>query len=248
MKISIITVCFNSINTIQDTIESVINQTYSNIEYVIVDGGSSDGTLDIISKYLPKINIFISEKDNGIYDAMNKGIQKSTGDVIGIINSDDFYNDINVISNVMNHFNVDDNLDIVYGDISYIKNDNKNKIVRKWNSLNYYNKFFENGNMPPHPSLFVKKQIYLESGNYDLNFHIAADFDFMLRIFKESKYQKKYIDLAIVKMRTGGISNRNFFKNSKELNNIWIKNKGFIPSFFHFKRIVIKFKQYIFTD
>jgi glycosyltransferase len=216
MKISIITVSYNSSRTISDTIESVINQSYENIEHIFVDGISEDDTLSIINSYNHD-KIVVSEKDEGIYDAMNKGIIASSGDVIGILNSDDLYQDATVIESVMNEFIQNPSLDIVYGDLVYVKSDDVAKVVRNWKSIPYYNNFFNNGNVPPHPSLFVKKRVYEEAGLFNLDFKLAADYEFMLRIFKKHNFRSKYINKVIVKMRLGGATNQSF-KNIKKQN------------------------------
>ena len=152
MKISIITVVYNNEKTIQDAMQSVLGQTYKNIEYVIIDGSSKDNTVNLIKEYKDQLGHFVSEKDNGLYDAMNKGIQACTGDVIGILNSDDLYQDSQVIAAVMEEFKNDKVLDIVYGDLVYVKSNDTNTIVRNWKSKEYYKRFFENANVPPHPA------------------------------------------------------------------------------------------------
>lgn len=158
MKISIVTVVYNNERTINDAIISVLSQTYNDLEYVIIDGNSSDNTVNIINNFKDRLGYFVSENDAGIYDAMNKGVLASSGDVIGILNSDDLYQDATVIESVMNQFIQNPSLDIVYGDLVYVKSDNVAKVVRNWKSFPYYNNFFNHGNVPPHPSLFVKKK------------------------------------------------------------------------------------------
>ncbi|RYX98905.1 glycosyltransferase, partial [bacterium] len=174
MKISIITVVYNNERTIEDAINSVLAQDYADIEYVIIDGNSSDGTTSIIKKYQDQIEIFISESDKGLYDAMNKGVLASTGDVIGILNSDDLYQDKFVISDIAEQFKSNPVCDIIYGDLVYVDKDNVDKIVRKWKSKPYYPKFFEHGYVPPHPALFLKREVYEKAGLFDLNFRLAA--------------------------------------------------------------------------
>ena len=191
MKISIITVVYNNKETIEEAINSVINQTYSNIEYIVIDGGSIDGTLEVLGEFRNHIDVLVSGKDAGIYDAMNKGVLAATGDVIGILNSDDLYQDATVVESIMNQFIQNPTLDIVYGDLVYVKSDNVNKVVRKWKSNSYRNNFFDNGNVPPHPSLFVKKRVYEEAGLFNLDFRLAADYEFMLRIFRRC-YKSKF--------------------------------------------------------
>lgn len=249
MKISIITVCYNSSNTIEDTIGSVINQSnFNNVQYIIVDGGSSDNTLQIISKYSDKIDVIISEKDNGIYDAMNKGIKHANSDIIGILNSDDVFQDENVLQDIANYFDSDNNLDIIYGDLVYVKSEDLNSVVRYWKSTSYYDKFFEKGNVPPHPTLFLRSRVYEQIGNFDLNFTLASDYEFMLRVFKSDKYKSKYINRLIVRMRLGGATNRNYkniYIGNLEIIRAWISNKFTIPFYFFPLRIYKKIKQFI---
>lgn len=206
MKISIITTTYNSASTIEQTIQSVLNQSYTNIEYIIVDGLSTDGTLDIINRYKSQISKIISEKDNGIYDALNKGIDLATGDVIGILHSDDFYMNSNVIENVANTFN-QTKCDGLYANLYYVDKDNTNKIKRKWHSGNYSEGAFLNGWMPPHPTFFVKKEIYARLGKFNLQFVTAADYELMLRFIHKNKIKLAYLNQFIVKMRMGGKSN-----------------------------------------
>ncbi len=247
MKISIITVVYNNEKTINEAIESVLNQNYDDIEYIIIDGGSNDGTLDKISSYKDKLSYFISEKDNGLYDAMNKGIKAAKGEVVGILNSDDLYQDLDVISDVMKHFINDKNIDILYGDLVYVKNNDITTIVRNWKSKSYYRNFFENANVPPHPSLFLRKKVYEEVGLFDLEYKIAADYELMLRIFKKYNFNSKYINRLIVRMRLGGASNASFssiIMQNKEVLNAW-KNNNLAPPFYLMPlRILKKGAQY----
>lgn len=247
MKISIITVVYNNEKTIEDAIQSVLQQSYSNIEYVIIDGGSKDNTVNIINKFKDKLAYFISEKDNGLYDAMNKGIKAATGDVIGILNSDDLYQDFDVIKDVMKQFNDDSELDILYGNLVYVKSDDTSKVVRNWKSKSYYDNFFENANVPPHPSLFVRKKVYEVTGVFDLEYKIAADYELMLRIFKKYNFNSKYIDRLIVRMRLGGASNGSFsgiMKQNKEVLNAWKKNNLRSPFYLMPLRVFKKLTQF----
>ncbi|WP_310557768.1 glycosyltransferase family 2 protein [Flavobacterium sp.] len=227
MKISIITVVYNNEATIQQAMESVLNQTYSDIEYVIIDGNSMDKTVSIIETYKNRLGYFISERDQGLYDAMNKGIQAATGDVIGILNSDDLYQDSTVIADIVNQFNLDPDLEIVYGNLVYVKKDAVNQVVRNWKSKDYYSKFFDDGNVPPHPSLFLKREVYQKVGLFDLEFKLAADYEFMFRVFKKHHFKSKYINRLIVKMRLGGETNksiRNIINQNKEIMQAWKQN------------------------
>ena len=213
MKVSIITSVFNNEKHIEDAINSVLNQTYKNIEYIIIDGNSTDNTKKIIEKYLDKIDVFISEPDKGIYDGLNKGIKNATGDIIGFLHSDDIYYDNKVIEKVVNNFN--ENIDGVYGDLVYIK---ENKVIRYWKSGEFNIEKLKKGWMPPHPTLFLKKSIYDKYGLFDLDFKIAGDYDFILRVLKNN-LNLKYIPEVLYKMRVGGASNKNIkniIQKSKE--------------------------------
>lgn len=219
--VSIITVCYNSDKTIKDTIESILMQSYRNIEYVIIDGKSTDRTMDIINEYrnTKKISIkVISEKDKGLYDAMNKGIDISNGDIIGILNSDDMYVDEHVIQDIVNKFNFS-NPDLVYGDLVLVDPENTSKIVRRWKSKSGK---FRLGWMPPHPTVFVKKQLYDICGKFDINYKIAADYDILYRFLEKNKAKTEYVDRVLVKMRSGGESNRGL-KTTIKLNKESIK-------------------------
>lgn len=245
MKISIITVVYNNVLTLETAIQSVLSQNYKYIEYIIIDGGSTDGTLDILNKYRNSINKIVSEPDKGLYDAMNKGISLATGDIIGILNSDDLYQDQNVISDVADEFVKNPEIDMLYGDLVYVKQENSDKIVRNWKSKKYYNKFFEDGNVPPHPSLFLKAQVYKKAGLFNLNYKLAADYEFMLRVFKLYDFKPLYVNRLMVRMRLGGATNKslkNIFEGNKEILKSWNDNglkapALFMPSRF-FKRII----------
>jgi len=205
MKISIITVVWNNNETIKYAIDSVLNQTYKDIEYIVVDGASTDGTVEVVKSYGGKITKFISEKDNGLYDAMNKGISLATGNIVGILNSDDFYVDNNVVKQVVREFN-NRGVDSVFADLVYISSSNINKVVRYFDSGQFKPSLFSYGLMPAHPTFFVKKSIYEKYGNFHTNFKNAADFDLLARFICTNKITYHYIDKVIVKMRLGGAS------------------------------------------
>jgi len=214
LKISIITVCYNSENYITETIESVFNQTYNNIEYIIVDGKSTDNTLNIIKEYKSKFGSkmrWVSEKDNGIYDAMNKGIEMASGDVIGFLNSDDFYASNKVVEKIANTFKKNPNIEACYGIIERVNPHNVDNIKRVTRIPSRNNTFssFKYGWHPAHQSFYAKQGIYDQYGKFDLNFDIAADFDLLCRLFEKHNINVKYLPEAIVKMRNGGVSNRN---------------------------------------
>lgn len=226
MKVSIITVSYNSDKTIRDTIESVLSQTHSDIEYIIIDGASSDKTIDVVRSYGDKIHTVVSEKDSGLYDAMNKGIQKATGDVIGILNSDDLYADENVLRDVVAEFDTSP-IDGVYSDLVYVQEDNVDQVSRYWRSGEYSPKSFLNGWMPPHPTFFVRKECYDRFGTYNLTFKTSADYELMLRFIYKNHVQVGYLPRVTVKMRMGGQSNASFMNrltSNKEDRRAWTVN------------------------
>ena len=223
MKITIITVCVNAEKTIKDTIESVLKQSYKDFEYIIVDGKSSDDTLKIISKYQDKRIRLISEKDKGLYDAMNKGIKLATGDIIGTINSDDILASEDIFQTIIDNF--DENTDVIYANIKYY-NEDFSKVKRDFISGTKENDYF----CPAHPSMYVRKQIYEKIGTYNINYKIAADFDFMVRC-NLNNVRYKYIDKYFVYMRYGGKSNGfvGYLENYKECFEILRQNKVAFP-------------------
>lgn len=208
MKISIITATFNSGLTLRDTIRSVLSQSYPNIEYIIIDGGSKDNTLEIINEYKNKIAKVISEPDKGIYDAMNKGIRMATGDIVGILNSDDFFTSTNVVENMVKTFE-SNNTDAVFGDIHFVKPENLNKSVRYYSSSIFRPSLFRFGFMPAHPSFYVRRICYEKYGLYDLNYKIASDYDLLIRFLYVNKITYKYLNMDFVTMRMGGASTEN---------------------------------------
>ena len=205
MKISIITVVWNNKETVKDAIDSVLNQTYENIEYIIIDGASTDGTLDIVKSYGDEITKFVSEPDKGLYDAMNKGIAQSTGDVVGILNSDDFYIDKFVIEKVVKEFE-DKKCDSVYADLVFVKPENLDKTVRYYDSSHFTPSKFAYGWMPAHPTFFVKREIYNRYGVFRTDLKIGADFDILARFLYTQKISYSYMQKVFVKMRIGGVS------------------------------------------
>ena len=211
MKVSIITVVLNNAEYIEECIQSVISQDYENIEYIVIDGGSTDGTIDNIKKYAGKINLWISEPDKGIYDAINKGIGMSGGDIIGILHSDDLYYDKRVISNIVDAFSK--NVDSVYADLVYVKRDNPEKVVRYYDSSIFQISKFAYGWMPAHPTFFAKKNIYDKYGSYKADYVIAADYELLVRFYAKFGISHSYLPKVIVKMRSGGVSTRNVKSN-----------------------------------
>jgi len=226
MKVSIITAVYNGVETIEGCIKSVVGQNYPDIEHIIIDGGSTDGTLDVIKKYGDSIAKVISEPDSGIYDAMNKGIKLATGDVIGFLNSDDFYASNEVLEKVADVFRKYD-VDSCYGDLVYVDKNITTKVIRYWKSGEYKMDLFRYGWMPPHPTFFARKMIYDKFGCFNTNFKIASDYELMLRFLERYKISVMYIPEVLVKMRLGGKSNRsikNIFFQSLEDYRAWTIN------------------------
>ncbi|MGL2778354.1 glycosyltransferase family 2 protein [Helicobacter pylori] len=209
LKVSVITACFNSEKTIEDTILSVLHQTYKNIEYIIIDGSSADSTLGIIQKYRDQIACVVSEKDKGIYDAMNKGIKRASGDIIALLNSDDFYKDEFVIEKVVHEFEKK-HCDSVYADLVFVKPDRLEKVVRYYESGEFNPKTLLYGVVPAHPTLFVKKAIHERYGLYKTDYKISADFEMIIRLFVVQKISFSYLKEVLVIMRTGGVSANGF--------------------------------------
>lgn len=220
LTVSIVTVVLNGVEHIADCIDSVISQDYNDIEYIVVDGGSTDGTIGVIKKYEKNIDLWISEPDKGIYDAMNKGIVLATGDIIGILNSDDLYANETVVSNIAEEFGRD-SIDAVFADLVYIDKKNPEKIIRYYKSSNFSPKKFAYGWMPAHPTFFVKRNCYEHYGLFKTDYLIAADYELLVRFIGKYKITYKYLPKVIVKMRTGGRSTKNFKSN-------WILNKEII--------------------
>jgi glycosyltransferase len=209
MKVSIITPTLNSERFIRDCVESVKNQSCLDIEHIIVDGGSLDSTLKIIKEYEESYNLkLIIGKDNGIYDALNKGIKSSTGEIIGILHSDDLYSNDKVIEKVVSIFKLQ-KIDSCYGDLYYVKENDINKIIRYWKSGDYKREKLKYGFMLPHPTFFVKKEIYEKYGVFDTSFKISGDYELMVRFLYKNKISCYYLPEVLVKMRVGGNSNKN---------------------------------------
>ena len=217
MKISIITVCYNSIKHIENCLASIKSQNYKDIESILIDGGSTDGTLSLLKSRNHKFSTLISEPDKGIYDAMNKGIRHASGDVIGFLNSDDYYVNNEIISKVATVFNCNSAIDACYADLIYVDQLNTSKIIRHVKSAQYRKGLFSIGWCAPHPTFFVRRSVFDRLGNFDLRYKIAPDFDLIMRFLEVNKIKSKYVSEIWVKMRTGGISNKN-------LKNIFLQN------------------------
>lgn len=233
MKISVITVTFNSAATVRDTIESVLKQEYKDYEYLVIDGGSKDNTVEIIKEYEPKFGgrmRWLSEKDKGMYDGINKGIRMATGDVVGIINSDDFYHRTDIFDIINKTFEENCDVQAIYGDVRFVHPDNLEKTVRYYSSKNWRPWRFRFGFMPAHPTFFTYKESFEKYGYYQYDYHIAADYELLIRHLYTNKVPAKYVPLDFMKMRTGGRStngwkanillNKEIVRGCKE-NGIW---------------------------
>lgn len=210
MKISIITATYNSAATIRDCIQSVNSQTYNNIEHIIIDGASKDNTLEIINSLPNRVITIVSEPDKGIYDAMNKGIKAATGDVIGILNSDDFFASNDVIENIVKEFSNDSTLEGIYTNLYYVNQDNPDQIIRHWVSNSFKKRSFFKGWHPPHPTLYLRRDVYENYGNFNLDFSLSADFELMLRFFEKYNIKTKYLPITTIRMRLGGATSKNW--------------------------------------
>lgn len=233
MRVSIITIVYNNAVTVADAIQSVLNQDYQDIEYIIIDGKSTDGTVEVIEKFGRLVDMFISEPDGGLYDAINKGIHLATGDIIGLLHSDDIFANDHVISDIVKTFE-SRQVDSVYGDLDYVDRGNMNNIVRKWKSGSYDRNNFIYGWMPPHPTFYAKKSCFDKYGSYDLTFGSAADYELMLRFLFKFDISTAYLSDVLVKMRVGGKSNatlkNRIMANSQDYR-AWLKN-GLKPKFY----------------
>ncbi|RYG20876.1 MAG: glycosyltransferase [Chitinophagaceae bacterium] len=218
MKISIITVVYNGEAFLEDCIKSVIGQDYKNTEYIVVDGGSTDGSLKIIDRYQDHIHQFVSEKDKGMYDALNKGIRMASGDVVGVLHADDLFASTDVISSIANCF-LAQKPDALYGNLNYVDPLNTHKVIRKWISKPYPKNGIALGWMPAHPTFYVKRSLFEQLGNYSLNYDSAADYELMVRFLYKHHIKAVFLNKLIVNMRTGGMSNATLTHRYKGLVN-----------------------------
>ena len=243
MKISIITATYNSGATLRDTIKSVLSQTYSNYELLIIDGGSKDNTKAIVDEYIPIFHDrlkWYSGKDNGLYDAMNKGIERATGDVIGILNSDDFYADETVLESIANGIR---DVDTVYGDLVFVNPDNTDQVVRQWIGSQYQPGVFMKGWHPAHPTFYARKELFDRYGGFDISFDVSADFELMLRFLESGQAKSRYIPHTFVKMRIGGESTgsiKKIIQGNKNVLRAFRKNGYKVPSFYLIRRLAPK--------
>ncbi len=244
--ITLITVVYNNVNHIKGAIQSVLSQNHPHIEYVVIDGDSDDGTVEVIKEFQDKITVLLSEPDKGIYDALNKGIRHSSGDVVGFLHSDDFFSHDEIVSQIAKVF-ANDRVDVVYGDLNYVKKGQTNTIVRHWKAGEFSQRKLTYGWMPPHPAFYMRRELYDQFGGFDLTYKIAADYDCMLRFLSKRNLIVLYIPEVFVNMRVGVVSNKslsNILQKSREdyralksnhvggvLALVW-KNLSKLPQFF----------------
>lgn len=245
MKVSIITSCYNRESTIAEAIESVLSQDYQDIEYIVIDGASTDNSLSIINKYKNRITKIISEPDKGMYEAINKGIKAASGDIIGLLHSDDFLYSTNIISKIVEQFEKT-NADFVYGDGLFVDYNNTNKIIRNWIGGSYAKWKVKNGWLPLHPTCYIKRDTINKYGLYDESYKIAADSDFLFRYLYEASLKVSYLKEYVVKMRMGGLST-----DSKKRKLMWqedirmYKSHGMNPTSTKLKKMAWKIPQFI---
>ena len=244
-RISVVTVCFNSVDTIVDTLQSVLLQDCADAEHIVVDGGSTDGTANIVAKYNGCVAEFVSEPDEGIYDAMNKGVRLASGDIIGFLNADDVYADTRVLSDVAAMMMTTE-LDAVYGDLVYVRRDDPARVTRYWKAGEYLPGSFRLGWVPPHPTFFCRRRLFEEYGCFDPLYRIAGDFELMLRLMEKNRIHVGYIQRPLVRMRVGGRANtiRGILRGNREILRAFAAN-GLRPSpGFLFRKPLAKLGQF----
>lgn len=247
-RVSVITVAYNSAATITDTLKSVNQQTYPDIEHLVIDGGSSDDTLALVKTHGARVTKLLSEPDCGIYDAMNKGIRLASGDIIGFINSDDFYASPSVLQTVASVF-VDPKIQACWGDLCYVKQYNTDQIIRYWQSSSFLPGLFARGWCPPHPTLFVRRQVFERFGMFNLSYRIAADMELMARLIEVHRIQGYYIPQVLVHMRMGGTTNRSLRNIVNQNREIWraLRAHRLAPSLLSFvtRKLISRARQFV---
>ena len=216
LKISIITVVLNREDFIEDLMKNIYDQTYKYFEHIIIDGKSSDRTVEIIEKFLDKRTILFSEPDKGIYNAINKGISKASGDIICLMHSDDLFAANNILEIIQRKFTEDKSINLIYGDLEYVYKNNTNKILRRWKAKEYSFNQLKYGWMIPHPTIFIRKEAADNIGEYNEHYHISSDYEYILRCLLNSKISTYYMSKVLVKMRVGGESNMSIMKIIKK--------------------------------
>ena len=244
--VTIITIVFNNVTTIRNAVQSVAYQDYDNIEHIVIDNCSTDGTLEAINEQKDDISLIVSEPDEGIYYALNKGIKLANGEIIGFLNSDDVLKNRNTITKIVNNLTLSNN-EAIYGDLQYFSKERPNRITRRWKSNIYSSHKFRQGWMPPHPTFYTYKKTYYKYGFFDITYKISSDYDMMLRLLYEKKIKAKYIPIVLVKMQRGGVSNQNFktimLKTKEDLKKIKKYDFSLLTLF---NKTLRKFSQFIF--
>ena len=248
VKISIVTVVYNN-PQVGEALDSILAQRLDpgdELELVVIDGGSNDDTLNVLEGYRSRLGVYVSERDGGIYDGMNKGIDRATGDIIGTLNSDDLYQDDRVLATVLEAFRGSD-AQVVYGDLVYVRGDDPSKVVRFWKSEPYRDGLFERGWMPPHPTFFVRRQVYKQHGRFDLEFRLASDFELTLRFLAKARVRFQYVPKVLVRMRMGGATNNsvmNILKGNLESYRACKKNELDVSPLFIARKILSRIPQF----
>lgn len=246
MKITVITPVFNGQETIRSCIESVLTQSYPDKEYIIIDGGSTDNTVDILKTYKDRSLKWISEKDNGLYDAFNKGIMMATGNVVCFLCADDMYEHTNVLLKIADTFRIHPEAGIVYGDIIYVDKDDLSKIKRYWKSSPFKPGLFKKGWLPPNTALFIRRSVFLQHGLFSLQYKMASDYEMQYRFFEKFRVNSVYISDIMVRMRSGGMSNsslQSIYKSLKECYNALKDHKVKFPILYIMNTLFYRFKQ-----
>jgi len=229
LKISIITATYNCSPVIADCLASVAAQSYGDVEHVVIDGASTDGTLSVLNAHKNQLTVCISESDGGIYDALNKGIAHASGDVVGFLHADDLFAFKNVINQVVELFAADPSVSAVYGDLQYVQRTNPEQLVRTWRSSPFSQRLLAWGWMPPHPTLYVRKEWYDRIGGFDTRYRIAADYYSILSLFNHPDFKAVYLPEVMVRMRMGGVSNRSLSAILHKTSEDWsaLRRSGF---------------------
>jgi len=229
LKVSVITATYNSASVVEDCLASVAEQIYENIEHVLIDGSSADSTLEVLQNHRPALAKIVSEPDDGIYDALNKGIKHATGEVIGFLHSDDVFSSNDVLKKVVSIFEADVSVSAVYGDLEYVHRSIPDVVVRTWRSSSFSPYLLKKGWMPPHPTLYVRREWYDRIGGFDKRYRIAADYFSILQLFSQSNFKAVYLPEMMIKMRLGGASNRSLSAILRKSTEDWdaLRRSGF---------------------
>lgn len=247
MKVSIITAVYNRVDTLADTIDSVLSQTYPDIEYILIDGMSSDGTHEIVNRYRDRIDQSVREKDRGIYDALNKGIRLAKGEIVGLLHADDFFTDPHVIERIVQEFSQHPDTMGTYGDLNYVDSKHTGRKIRRWVARDYQVQRFRWGWMPPHPTVYLRRECYQSHGLFRDDFRLAADYELLVRMMVSNRLAMRYIPRTLVSMRVGGLSNAslsNRLRANREDAKAWVVNGMRVPFGLRWLKPLRKLGQY----